>query len=69
MSSFLRISLVTIAAVNNDPGGKRSRSAPGSGAKQGPQEGRILPEEGAGNQETETEAFKQVKYSRQDPHE
>ena len=59
LGSQFRISL---ASAVNDSGGKGSRGAAGEGAEQGPEEGRILPEESVGNQEAEKEAVKQVRY-------
>ena len=53
---------VSLASAVNDSGGKGSRGAAGEGAEQGPEEGRILPEESVGNQEAEKEAVKQVRY-------
>ena len=50
------------SSVNNSRG-KRSRGTACAGAEQDPKKGRIHTEEGAGNQETQKEAFKQVKNS------
>ena len=53
---------ISLASAVNDSGGKGSRGAAGEGAEQGPEEGRILPQESVGNQEAEKEAVKQVRY-------
>ena len=57
LGSPFRISL----ASDNDSRRKGSRGTAGEGAEQGPEEGRILPEESVGDKEAEKEAVKQVR--------
>ena len=59
LEATFRISFAS--AVVNDSGGEGSRGTAGEGAEQGPEEGRILPEESVGNQKAEKEAVKQVR--------
>ena len=51
----------SLASAVSGSGGKGSCGTAGEGAEQGPEEGRILPEESVGDKEAEKEAVKQVR--------